>query len=473
MALWFVLSLMTATATFAVLWPLFRRPKKNADASDVLVYRDQLTEIDRDLAAGQIEQTEAAAAKTEVARRLIAASDVLRVQAAPAEQNWFRRAVALSVLILLPLGAGGLYLGLGSPTLPEQPVGLRAAASPDQSIDRLVAQVEQHLAGHPDDGRGWEIIAPVYLRMGRFEDGVKARRNALRLNGESADRVASLGEALMLAADGVVTAEAKGEFERAIRLEDSHVMARYYLGIAAEQEGDKARAATIWRALLASAPPDAAWRPFVQAAMDRVEGRSVVSGPASGSSSQLVPTQEQIAAASNIPAEQRNAMVLGMVERLSERLHRNGGDPEGWVQLVRSYLVLGKPEAAQAAALDARRALAAEPEKLRRLEELLAALDKPNEPSPGPSQEQIAAATQIPAEQRDAMVLGMVERLSERLRREGGDPEGWARLVRSYLVLGKPQNAQAAALDGRRALGGDPEKLRRLNELLKDLGIEG
>src|SRR5205807_9432547 len=169
------------------------------------------------------------------------------------------------------------------------------------------------------------IIAPVYLQMGRFEDAVKARRNALRLNGESADRVASLGEALMLAADGVITAEAKGEFERAIRLEDSHVMARYYLGIAAEQNGDKAHAATIWRALLASAPPDAPWRPFVQAAMDRVEGRSVVPGPASGFSSQPAPTQEKIAAANDVPAEQRNAMVLGMVERLSERLHRDGG----------------------------------------------------------------------------------------------------------------------------------------------------
>jgi cytochrome c-type biogenesis protein CcmH len=102
-----------------------------------------------------------------------------------------------------------------------------------------------------------------------------------------------------------------------------------------------------------------------------VESRSVVSGPASGSSSQPAPTQEQIAAASNVPAEQRNAMVLGMVERLSERLHRDGGDPEGWVRLVRSYLVLGEPEAAQAAAFDGRRALGGDPEKLRRLNELL------------------------------------------------------------------------------------------------------
>ena len=61
-----------------------------------------------------------------------------------------------------------------------------------------MAQVEAHLESKPDDGRGWEVVAPVYLRLGRFEDAVKARRNALRLNGASADREADLGEALMV-----------------------------------------------------------------------------------------------------------------------------------------------------------------------------------------------------------------------------------------------------------------------------------
>jgi cytochrome c-type biogenesis protein CcmH len=470
MTLWFILSLMTAAAILAVLWPLSRRPKTTADASDVAIYRDQLAEIDRDLAAGQIIEAEAAAAKTEVARRLIAATDASRAAieaATPVEHSWRQRAVTIAILILLPMSAAAFYIGLGSPMLPGQPVNVASSSSPDQSIDRLVVQVEQHLASHPDDGRGWEVIAPVYLRMGRFEDAVKARRNALRLNGETADRAAALGEALTLAGNGVVSGEAKAAFERANALEKGHHLGGYYLGLAAEQEGDKARAAAIWRGLVENSPPDAAWRPFVQAAIDRAEGRSETKQPSTG------PTQEQVAAAAEMPPEQRNAMVLGMVERLAERLRREGGDPEAWARLVRSYRVLQRPEDARAAELDARRAFAGEPEKLRRLDELLKGPQTRNESAARPTQEQVTAASEMPAEQRNDMVLGMVQRLSERLRREGGDPEGWARLVRSYLVLGKAQDAREAALDGRRAFAQEPEKLRQLNELLRDLGIEG
>jgi cytochrome c-type biogenesis protein CcmH len=370
MALWFVLSLMTATAIFAVLWPLSRRPKTNADASDVAVYRDQFAEVDRDLAGGQIQLAEAAAAKTEVARRLIAAADASRAcnKPAPAEQTWRRRAVVLAVLVLLPLGAAALYAAMGSPMLPDHAVALRGGSSSDQSIDRLVVQVEQHLATHPEDGRGWEVIAPVYLGMGRFGDVVRARRNALRLNGETADRAASLGEALVFAANGVVTADAKASFERAIALDEGHVLARYYLGVAAEQEGDKTGAASSWRALLASAPAGAPWAGFVQGAIDRVEGRGAAKQASSG------PSEEQLAAAADLGPEQRNAMVLGMVERLAERLRHDGSDVEAWVRLVRSYLVLGKPQNARAAAVDGRRALAGEPEKLRRFDDVLRGL---------------------------------------------------------------------------------------------------
>jgi cytochrome c-type biogenesis protein CcmH len=100
----------------------------------------------------------------------------------------------------------------------------------------LIAQVEDHLSSHPDDGRGWEVIAPVYLRLGRFDDAVKARRNALKLSGTTAERESALGEALVFAANGVVTAEAKAAFERAIALDANGVQARYCLDLAAEQD---------------------------------------------------------------------------------------------------------------------------------------------------------------------------------------------------------------------------------------------
>jgi cytochrome c-type biogenesis protein CcmH len=232
MTLWFGLALMTAVAVLAVLWPLARRTGNLRSGSDVAVYRDQLEEIERDRASGLIPDQEAASAQVEVSRRLLAAAEAPPPPQASANvATWRRRAVALVALLALPLGAAGLYLALGSPWLPDQPLAPRlAAARGDQSFEGLVAQVETHLDRNPEDGRGWEVIAPIYLRLGRFDEAVKARRQALRLNGDTAERESALGEALVFAANGMVTAEAKAAFEKAVSLDASDVPARYFLG---------------------------------------------------------------------------------------------------------------------------------------------------------------------------------------------------------------------------------------------------
>src|SRR5262249_33972480 len=249
----------------------------------------------------------------------------------------------------------------GSPSLPDQPLAPRvAAARGNQSVESLIAQVETHLERNPDDARGWEVIAPIYVRLGRFEDAVKARRHVLRLSGQSSERQAALGEALVFAANGGGRADAKAAFEKALGLDAGNVQARYFLGLAAEQDGDRSRAAATWRALIEAGPPDAPWIDFVRRALARVEG-----GAAPG------PTEEQIAASSDLGAEQRSAMIRGMVARLSERLARDGSDVDGWLRLVRSYLVLGETEKARAAVLDARRALASDPGKLRQLDDFV------------------------------------------------------------------------------------------------------
>jgi cytochrome c-type biogenesis protein CcmH len=371
MALWFALALMTVAAVLAVLWPLARRGRELRSGSDVAVYRDQLEEIERDRAAGLIADNEAAGAKVEVSRRLLGAADAPATpQGSAAAATWRRRAVAVAALVALPLGAAGLYLALGSPLLPDQPRASRLAdARANQSMESLIAQVEAHLAQRPDDGRGWEVIAPVYLRLGRFDDAVKARRNALRLNGDSAEREAALGEALVFGANGVVTAEAKSAFEKAVTLDAAHVQARYFLGLAAEQDGNRARAAATWRALIETAPPDAPWLDFVRGALARVEGGGATAGAAGRG-----PSEEQVAASSELSAEQRKLMIQGMVDRLAERLNRDGSDVEGWLRLVRSYMVLGQADKARAAAADARRALAGDPNKLRRLDDLVKGL---------------------------------------------------------------------------------------------------
>ncbi|MBX9778166.1 MAG: tetratricopeptide repeat protein, partial [Xanthobacteraceae bacterium] len=290
--------------------------------------------------------------------------------AAPAAATARRRAVAIAALVLLPVGAMALYLAVGSPLLPGQPLAERGPAE-RQTIEQMVAQVEAHLAKNPDEARGWEVVAPIYLRMGRFEDAVKARRRVLELNGPSADRHAGLGEALAAAANGVVTAEALAAFKAAVALDGEHVMAQFFLGLAAEQDGRVNDAIAIWRAVLAGAPADSRLAQFIRGELIRVGG-APSGGP--GGAPERGPSEEQVAAAQDLPPEQRVAMIKGMVAQLAERLGKDGSDVEGWLRLVRSYMVLGERERALAAAGDARRALAGEPDKLKRIDELVKGL---------------------------------------------------------------------------------------------------
>src|SRR5579859_3876180 len=256
MALWIVFALMTAAAITAVVWPLARKPRTGAAGSELVVYKDQLEEIERDRGAGLIGAVEAEAARLEVSRRLLAAADkqtAARVVSGP-QSLWHRRAAALGAMVVLSLLPVGLYVVFGSPNIPGQPAYARGSLPPGhESIAALIGQVEERLARNPDDGPGWEVIAPVYMRLGRFDDAVLARRKALALNGETAERDADLGEALLAAANGVVTDEAKKSFERAVAREPQNPKARYFLGIADEQDGNRQGAAAKWRDMLKDA----------------------------------------------------------------------------------------------------------------------------------------------------------------------------------------------------------------------------
>jgi cytochrome c-type biogenesis protein CcmH len=369
MTLWFVFALMTAAAIFAVLWPLGQAANVQA-GSDLAVYRDQLEEIERDQAAGLIGAAEAEAARVEVSRRLISAADAAEfAHGLPVGSPlWRRRAVTIGTMVLLPGIAAALYLALGSPHLPGQPLAERVReAHQGRSIASLVSEAEAHLERNPDDIRGYEVLAPVYLRMGRFADAVNARRKLLTLGGDSGGRQSDLGEALVAAANGVVTGEAKSAFERALALDPGELKARFYVGLAAEQDGDRAKAAEMWSAMMKSAPADAPWLPMVREALGRV-GASPSGDAAPG------PTAGDIAAAGTMSEKDRGEMIRNMVARLADRLKENGNDVEGWQRLLRAYLVLGERDKAISTADAAKRALANDSDKLRRIEDTIKSL---------------------------------------------------------------------------------------------------
>jgi cytochrome c-type biogenesis protein CcmH len=303
-----------------------------------------------------------------VSRRLIAAADAAETARTAGEgAQWRRRAMAVAALVLLPLGASALYLALGSPQLPGEPLAerMQQQANRNRSIASMVSQVEAHLERNPDDARGYEVLAPVYLRLGRFADAVSARRKVIALSGDSAERQSDLGEAITAAANGIVTEDAKNAFEAAVNLDKNELKARYFLGLAAEQDGDRTKAASIWRGMLEGAPADAPWTGMVREALTRVGGRPPAMAAAPG------PSAADINAAAGMNDKDRNDMVRGMVARLADRLKENGNDLDGWQRLMRAYLVLGERGKAQEAAGEAKRAFASDPDKLKRIQDTI------------------------------------------------------------------------------------------------------
>ncbi len=334
MAFWLSAALLTFCACAALLWP-FRRGTVAAPAAghDVEVYRDQLRELDRDAARGALGAAEAQEARAEIGRRLLKAASGGSDGAAGSGRA--ARIAASAAVLAVPLVAWGGYALTGSPAMEDQRLAERLSRNPAQnSIEELIARAEGHLAANPSDARGWEVLAPIYMRTGRAADAVTAWRNTIRLDGATAAREASLGEALTALASGVVTAESEEAFGRALALDAAEPRARFFIAVALAQEGKADEAKALWRDLAQSMPADSPWRTVVARMLDEEPA------PAPG------PSAEDMAAAMAMPAEDRRGMIEGMVASLDARLRDNPADPEGWQRLVRSHVVLGNAEAA-------------------------------------------------------------------------------------------------------------------------------
>jgi cytochrome c-type biogenesis protein CcmH len=465
MTLWLIIALMTGAAVFAVIWPLAQNGRVIRSGSDTEVYRDQLEELDRDLAAGSIGKAEGEAARVEISRRLLAAADSAESisTAANSAPAWQRRAIAAAGFLLLPLGAGGLYLYLGSPELAsERVIGQRADQLDGRvSIENMVHKVESHLQNNPKDGRGWEVLAPVYMQLGRYTDSVNAWRNALLLLGETADREANLGEALVAEANGIVTAEAKAAFERAVTLDRTIVSARFYLGTAAEQDGKREDATKIWRDLIAEAPAGVHWLSDVREALARVE--------ANASTSSSVPSGTQEIATAK--PDQQADMIRGMVDGLAARLKQDGSDVDGWVKLIRSYIVLGEQDKAQSAINEAQQALANSPEKQKLLKSGIKQLEDAAVVSASRPLRSLNPLVSAPQHEGDT-IQNMVARLADRVKTSGSDPEGWIMLTRSYVALGEMEKAVSTIQDARTALANSVPDLKLFNEALRRFKID-
>lgn len=372
MLFWIIAAVLTLGASLAVLLPLTRQARARDDAShDLEVYRDQLGEVDRDAARGLIAAADAEQARAEIARRIIRL-DAENAREPKKASQLGPRLVGMIAVLAVPLLSWGVYTAIGSPTVPSQPLSARLSQKPaDSSVDELIARAEAHLVANPSDGRGWDVLAPVYLRIGRANDAVTAYRNAIRILGSTTARQAGLGEAIAAAAGGIVTSDARLAFEAALKLEPADAKARYFLALALAQEGKISDAAAAWRLLAASLPADSPWRAATEQAIAQAEVRTAPVKEAAGAPA---PSQDDIDAAASMSSGDRTAMIEGMVATLDEKLRQNPRDPEGWVRLVRSYQVLGKTDLAQDALGRAYAALGRDSEDGRKLTELAGSL---------------------------------------------------------------------------------------------------
>jgi cytochrome c-type biogenesis protein CcmH len=373
--IWIVFAAMTVAALLCVLWPILRPGKATRTAaSDLAFYRGHLAELEEDVARGLLPEAEARAVRAELGRRLLATAD--RGDAAPPlARPRLRIAAAVLVLGFVPACALALYLRIGHPAEADLPLAGRVDA--DRDLASAVAKIEAHVSAHPDDGRGYAILAPIYFRAGRYQAAAEAYANVIRVLGETPERESAYGLALVLAGNGVVTATARTAFQDALRASPGLPQARFFLGLAAAQAGDQAQARDIWTRLAADKTPDPTWTGAARtylAALDKADAGATAPAEASpsGTAEGEVPDAPPPMAAgiAALPPEQRMVAIRGMVEGLAARLAQNGRDPEGWLRLVRAYSVLGDTDKARQALQDARRMLKDDGQAMSRLDGL-------------------------------------------------------------------------------------------------------
>jgi cytochrome c-type biogenesis protein CcmH len=372
---WVAAGGMTLAVAASLVLALWRpRGAEPAAAYDLRVYRDQLREIERDLARGTVQPEEAERLRTEVARRALAADRALAA-AAPDRTPGTARLVAV-VLIALAVGAGTVwaYLRIGAPGYPDIPLAARLAeadarlaarigqdeaearfaatrpapADPDPQHADLMVQLRAALAERPGDLRGHELLARNEALIGDFAAARRAQERVIALKGDAAtaEDHAALAELMIMAAGGFVSPEAEAALKRALDADPRNPTAFYYMGLMFAQNGRFDLAFRVWRPLLEASAPDAPWVEPIRAQIGEVAALAGV--PYTPPERPRGPTAEQVEAAAGMAPEDRAAMIRGMVEGLAGRLATEGGPAEDWAQLIRALGALGERDRAAA-----------------------------------------------------------------------------------------------------------------------------
>jgi cytochrome c-type biogenesis protein CcmH len=325
---------------------------------DRAVYRDQLQEVDRDVARGVLNPREADSARLEIQRRLLA----VEVAGGPQPDRIVRspRAAAVAALFVV-LGVAGLYWRLGAPGLPDVPfadrpgtreeAGATGGEAPHKDMRDAAARLEQKLRADPANAGGWVLYARTESMLGDWQKAADAYRHAIDLGQKDSEVLAAYGEMQVMAADGIVSPAAHDTFAAALAADADNGVARYYLALGESQAGDGHKAVAAWLELAAGLPENSSMRQaiagrIVQAAKNGGFEAPPMPKGLPAQAAQDGPTSEQMQAAAAMPAAERDQMINGMIEKLAASLKTEPNDPDGWLRLARAYLVQGKRDLA-------------------------------------------------------------------------------------------------------------------------------
>ncbi|WP_275789860.1 c-type cytochrome biogenesis protein CcmI [Pararhizobium gei] len=366
MLFWIVVAILTSAVAAVLLLPLLRAGAEAEvpQSHDVEVYRDQLEELKRDEKSGLISGDDAEFARAEVARRLMAATDGMKAAEPARSRRAGNRLAQLAVVLVIPAVGLCLYLYTGSPDTPDRPLAARLA-NPGNDMNILIARAEQALAANPEDGAGWDVLAPIYYRTGRTAEAAAAFSNALRILGDTPQRLGGLAESLIALSGGAVTPDAQDALKKLLAIEPGDPRARFYMALALEQEGKTGAAIAAFDDIIRTSPNDAPWLPLVNQHVASLKAEAGVKGTAEIKLGN--PTADDVANAQSMDAGDRNAMIESMVGSLAEKLKEEPQNFEGWMRIIRSYVVLGKKDEAAAALKDGLRAFPADGSEGRQL----------------------------------------------------------------------------------------------------------
>lgn len=346
MLFWILIATLTAAVAAVLLLPLLRAAAtaEAPQSHDVEVYRDQLEELKRDESNGLISGDDANFARAEVARRLLAATDAVKAVTPVQPVKRSNRLAQLAVVLILPTVGLCLYLRTGNPDVPDAPLAARLA-NPGDDMNILIARAERQLVANPEDGAGWDVLAPIYYRSGRVEEAAVAFRNALRILGATPVRLGGYAESLIALSGGLVTNEARDALQKLLAIEPGDPRAQFYLALALKQEGKVPEALAAFERIVSTSPAGAPWLPLVNEHIAGLKGDT----PAAAQQAATPlgnPTGDDIAAAKDMTAGDRTAMIEGMVGSLAEKLKTDPKNFEGWMRIIRSYSVLGQKDKA-------------------------------------------------------------------------------------------------------------------------------